>query len=195
MKEKKKLLLIFGILLIIVIILVVILNRVKKDHELEQEEIVRLEQSNEHLQNYLKGKVTPKGCFALTKNYEGQISEDELYENLFVAKEYFADLQNELEGKNETQVKEYFDKNQDTIREYTGIDDFKKFQNLVSYLTTTNKLGEFMYASIDKSSFENTSQYLKFNISLFYENDITLNFEVHFMNNIKSKYVSEYIVQ
>ena len=135
-------------------------------------------------------ELIPEGSYMIAFNYKGDIDEQDYYRSLLEVVNYIPKIANNR-IKN---VEKYYKKNKDKLLVMLGIKNLEDFKDFINYLNSKGDIKKFQKAVVDKESFEDKKEYTKFNLNLIYLNNVTLNFEVHFMNDEYSLYYAEYIV-
>ena len=185
-KNKKALLKIIILLLILLIVFCIMLFFLKKQNNTQSDEEIQ----EEMIENYTSDKTIPRAMSTLYSHYKGNRSLNDLYRNLDVFVKYLPELSDNIYTLNETELKQYYSTNKNTIIQNLGIRNEESFIQFAQYINSYDLNGkEFNYCEIDKDTYRNSEEgYLVFNIQ-FYFNGIEkpLNLEIHFSNSEKTK--------
>ena len=84
---------------------------------------------------------------------------------------YIDEMYSTVQNFDNTQLKEYYQKEPRKIRMTTGMATFEEFTEFVNYLKTVGYTAddEFKYCKIDTESYKENNIYLMFNINFYYE--------------------------
>lgn len=134
--------------------------------------------------------VMPNGVFQLKKNYSGDNDVKDFYRSVYTLSRGLINLSKE----NIKDVDKYFEKNKTEIRNTFGITTLEDFQKLHEYVKSFDKLKGFNSASIDTDSIENKKKYMEFDMTIVYDGDKNLKFNVRFMNNNSERVLVKYTV-
>lgn len=118
----------------------------------------------------IESLMIPTGSFHFVKNYQGDNKNTVLYNGIFKFSKYLPKWQEDLKGKSESEIKDYYKENIEKIRACSGITNDEKFVKLMSYINNFETFQNPKSADIDENSFVNNPTYLSFKITLTYEN-------------------------
>lgn len=168
----KKMIILLLICLVTLIILIYSLNKQYKAKKYE-ESIANFQKFREE---YESETILPRKIYELY-NYEGGIERDYLYRHMKIFVDYIDYLK---ENINETNMKEFYEKNKDEIKNKTGIEEQTKFEDLIVSIKHKNVDSEiFKYAEIESGTSYTKNKYFYFNIYFYYgEDEIPLIFKV-----------------
>ena len=173
-KKLKKIILILA-LLIVLLILILIIAKLYKEQQKSSNKLNTASTYDKMKQEM----VMPNGIFMLKQTYKGNVDLQDFYRNI-------KDLSDEmimLSKKDEKNLEKYYDKNKDEIKEKTSMKDYESFKSLVKYSKSKGKLKSLTNANIDTNSFEDSDEYLKFDMTLLFDSNIDLKFKVYLKNN------------
>lgn len=122
--------------------------------------------------------VMPNGIFNLKKNYKGKNDLDDFYKSINSLYRVII----ELSDKDDKKIEKYFEENRLDIKQNIGIENIESFKKLGEYSKKHGKLKNFNSANISANSFNDTYQYLKFNMVMNFDEGKELEFEVNLMN-------------
>ncbi len=167
--NKRKIIILLVILFVILIILGTIYSYMKKQNDIkiarEKDDQIVAEQ----MEKYMSNKTCPRGISTLYSNYKGKRSLNDLYKNLNNLVQYLPKLSGSIRNVNDNEISKIYIDNEKEIKQMLGIqeEEFIKLSNYLKQYDISDK--KFNYCEIDSSTYENTKQYLNFNLSFYYE--------------------------
>ena len=173
--NKLKKLIIILALLIILLVLILIIAKLYKEQKKSSNDYDINRTYNEMIQEM----VMPNGIFMLKQTYKGNVDLQDFYRSI----KDLSDEMIKLSKKNEKSLKKYYDKNKEEIKEKTSMKDYESFKSLVEYSKSKGNLKSLTNANIDTKSFEDSNEYLKFDMTLLFDSNIDLKFKVYLKNN------------
>ena len=187
--KKKYLIILLAITSIILCILILILNNLLNKKEINIETEKDIEVKKQAINEYCEDKVLPRGISTLYGKYKGQNSKNDLYRNFNNLVQYLPDLYLDVKEMDDTQLSAYYEEEYSNIEKYLGIEEEEDFERFAKYIQTTNLENvTFNSAEIDDTTYENTEEYLKFDLELVYnELENTLKVKVLFANQSSTR--------
>ena len=173
--NKLKKIIIILALLIILLVLILIIAKLYKEQKKSSNDYDINRTYNEMIQEM----VMPNGIFMLKQTYKGNVDLQDFYRSI----KDLSDEMIKLSKKNEKSLKKYYDKNKEEIKEKTSMKDYESFKSLVEYSKSKGNLKSLTNANIDTKSFEDSNEYLKFDMTLLFDSNIDLKFKVYLKNN------------
>ena len=170
---KRKKIIIIVLLIVVLIIAFVIIYNIKKNAKND------LEYTDD-----VESLMVPTGSYNLIKAYTGDNPKTVLYNGIYKFSKYLPKWQEDLKGKSETEIINYYKENIEEITACSGIDEDIKFVSLINYVENYDLFQNPKGADIDEDSLENFNLFLRFNITLKYENG-TIPFMCQFDNFYK----------
>lgn len=173
-KKLKKLIFILALLMILLLLILFITKLYKQQEDSSDNHDV-----NKTYDKMQQEMVMPNGIFMLKQTYKGNVELQDFYRSI----KDLSDEMIKLSKKNEKSLKKYYDKNKEEIKEKTSMKDYENFKSLVEYSKSKGNLKSLTNANIDTKSFENSNEYLKFDMTLLFDSNIELKFKVYLKNN------------
>lgn len=178
----------FMLLLISIILVVKIINNYENKninrrynlHEKLSEE--EMKDYTEKVDKYLENRIIPSGIYKFSSNYNGELTREILYKKLNYIIKFIPDLYKETFDMDNKELNDYFIQNKNIINQYLGITEYNKFKEFQEYIKLFDFNNEYKNCKIIDNSFENSESYLKFNLDIILENDITIGIKIQFAN-------------
>lgn len=167
--NKVKIIILLVILFVILIILGMVCSYLKKQNEIialrEQDDQIVAQQ----IENYTSNKTCPRGMSTLYSNYKGKRSLNDLYKNLNNLVQYLPELSSSVSKLNDNDFSKMYEDNEMEIKEILGVEqtEFVKIADYLKNYDLNNR--KFNYCEVDTTTYENTKQYLIFDLSFYYE--------------------------
>lgn len=160
----KKIIILLLICLVALVILIYFLNKQYKAKKYE-ESIANFQKFREE---YESQTILPRKLYELY-NYDGGLERDYLYKHMKIFVDYMDYLK---ENINETNMKEFYEKNKEEIKNKTGIEELTKFENLILNIRDKNVDSEvFKYAEIEAGTSYTKDKYFYLYIYFYYGED------------------------
>ncbi len=183
MKQKRIIILLMILLVVMLILITFLYSQNKKNKDFN-------ELKSEIYDEMKKELIMPNGVFQFKKNYTGKNDVKVFYRSVYSLSRGVIDLSKE-KIKN---VDKYYEKNKYKIMETFGITSLENFEKFQEYVKSFGELKGYNSANIDTDSIKNTSKYIKFDMTLVYDSDKELKFNVRFMNSDLEKVLVKYSV-
>lgn len=167
--KKKPLMILMAIILTILIVLIVVLNNLLEKRQIEEEKQTDIETRKEAINEYCEDKVLPRGISTLYGKYKGQNSKNDLYRNFNDLVQYLPDLYSDIKEMDVAKLSSYYEEEYSNIEKYLGIEEEEDFERFAKYIQTMELENvTFNSAEIDDTTYENTEEYLSFDLELVY---------------------------
>lgn len=193
MKKKKiilRLLAILAILAILLIICLTVLNNYKTPEEKYTTERVDgihtqqdIDMIKETVDNYVQDKVVPTGISRLYGKYKGKNELSDLYRGIKRVTDYILIIQENLSGKSELDIKNYYTTNKNEVEKNMGIDNEKDFIEFVKYIEKFDSLQTLTSASIVTDTITSDEEFLMFDLNIYYEPEQEVQLKCYFKNS------------
>ena len=148
------------------------------DYRSEYENVIK-----ETKEDFLKmNQIVPDNYNIFAKMYSGEVPTKRLYEKLYsLVYDIIPKTYNDLKGKNQNEIEEYYYKNIDNIKNDLGID------NVEDYIRFANKALEianntYVSALMDVNNFSQKGNYTNIDINITYS-ELSVLFVVSVINN------------
>ena len=145
-------------------------NSAEKDEEYEE----TIKKVNE---GYLeKGEIVPENYNFLVRLYDGVVDDTELYSKLYkVIYQNIPELIDNLYGKSENEIIEFFNVNKQNVYETFGIDNSEEFIKLINKISNVKDL-EYSSSTLDVENLQDDNEYTTVDLKVKYSTgkEITL---------------------
>lgn len=179
-KENKSLKIIVVVMVILSIVNTIIyMVRSKQVAKKTQEEFLKANQ--EISEKYYSDKKLPQNVVSLKSKYKGELQREDYYRSVNAISIYIPELSSKI--KNVSNLDKYYEENKNEIYVATGIRDKEEFKSLAELV---KKIGfekaEYEYSKIDRTSYLNTKEYLRFITTIKYKGKEEISLYTYFAN-------------
>jgi len=198
-KSKKKsnrillLIIVLAVFIIITVVNIVVINNKKTDTNNENQVTAENTVSNDvDFQNALEeveeefleaGQIVPENYNFLVRLYSGPVDSSDLYDKLYsVIYTDIPNINNNLYGKTDGEITEYFNSNYQDIMDKFGIEDVNNFKNFVLKVTQI-KDAKYVSSSLDVANYKEENDYAYVDLDVKYSNNKEVKLTIKLSNS------------
>ena len=165
-KEIKKYIFIGIIVFIVLIIMVIILiSKISNNNETDSP---NYENAIEEVKEYFleEGKIVPDNYNILTRLYEGEINDSDVYRKIYMLTyKTIPNTYENLSNATDEEIAKYYDKNTEKILDNTGIEEKEEYIAFVKEICKQEK-GEYINSKFDVENYSSDEEYSKVDLEI-----------------------------